>query len=336
MTETRPVDGIARLIDGFRISQAIHVAAVLGIADLLKDGQRASDDLAAATDTDPDGLYRLLRALASVGVFREGPDRKFGHTLLSECLRFDAEQSIAGWARLIGQEYFWGTWGHLMTGVKTGKNVFPQIHGTDVWTYRSTRPELNAQFNAAMTSRSRAAAPLIVNAYDFSGFSVIIDVGGNRGALLADILTANSGPRAINFDQPHVVSDNDLKEAGVAAERYELVSGSFFESLPGGGDAYILKSIIHDWADEESVAILRVCRKAMEPAAKLLIIDQVVPPPNEGPVTKFLDLNMLVLPGGRERTEDEFRALLEASGFRLSRVVPTAPDNVSIVEGVPV
>jgi hypothetical protein len=325
-----------RLIDGFRISQAIHVAAVLGIADLLKEGQRAGDDLAEATNTDPDGLYRLLRALAAVGVFQEGPDGSFSQTALSECLRSGAEQSVAGWAKLIGQEYFWGAWGHLMTGIKTGKNVFPQLHGTDVWTYRSTRPEINAGFNEAMTSRSRAAAPLIVNAYDFSGFRLIVDVGGNRGALLADIMTAHPGPRAIVFDQPHVVSDEDIKAAGIANDRYETASGSFFESVPAGGDAYILKAIIHDWEDRESIEILRVCRKAMEPAARLLIIDHVVPPPNEGSVAKFLDLNMLVLPGGRERTEDEFRGLLEASGFRLSRVVPTAPDDVSIIEGVPV
>jgi hypothetical protein len=240
-----------------------------------------------------------------------------------------------GWARLIGEEYFWGAWGHLMTGIKTGKNVFPQIHGTDVWTYRSAKPELNATFNAAMTARSSAVAPAIVAAYDFSVFPVIVDVGGNRGALLAAILAANPGPRAINFDQPHVVSDADLKAAGIRKDRYELVGGSFFESLPTGADAYIVKSIIHDWTDAESIDILRVCRKAMEPGAKLLIIDHVVPPANEGIVAKFLDLNMLVLPGGRERTEDEFRALLEASGFQLSRVLPTMPDNVSIIEAVP-
>lgn len=328
----RPFVSLARMVNGFRVSQAIHVAAVLGIADLLKDGARKCDDLAKATDTHPEGLYRLLRALAAVGVFNEGSNRDFSLTPLSESLRSDAEEPARGWAVLIGQEYFWNTWGHLLKGIQTGKNVFPQLYGTDVWSYRADRPELNAIFNDAMSTNARALSQRLVAAYDFSQHTVIVDVGGGRGTLLADILAANPGVRGIVFDQPHVVSDEDLKAAGVV-DRCEVVGGSFFESVPEGGDAYILKSIIHDWTDEDSVAILKVCRAAMAQGAKLLVIEQVVSGPNEGPVTKLSDLNMLVLPGGRERTEEEFRRLYEASGFRLVRIVPLAPDGYCVIEG---
>ncbi|MEX0684109.1 MAG: methyltransferase [Dehalococcoidia bacterium] len=334
MTDERPITTLMRMIGGFRVSQAIHVAAVLGIADLIKDGPRSSEELAQATSTDPDGLYRLLRALASVGVFHETAGRTFGLTPLSECLLSDAREPGSGWALLIGQEYFWNTWGNLLTGVKTGKNIFPQLYGTDVWTYRSERPELNEIFNAAMTSQSRSVSGLLLAAYDFSQFSNVVDVGGNRGALLADILAANPTVRGVVFDQPHVASDEDLRTAGVA-DRCKVVVGSFFESVPEGGDAYILKSIIHDWPDQESAEILRVCRKSMGTGSRLLVIDRVIGDPNMGPATKFLDLNMLALPGGRERTEDEFRQLFDASGFRLTRVVPLGSDEASVVEGVP-
>lgn len=333
MAETeRPITVLMRLIGGFRVSQAIHVAAVLGVADLLRDGPRTSDDLASATNTHPEGLYRLLRALAAMGVFAEGEDRTFAQSPLSECLRSDAEEPARGWAVLIGQEYFWSTWGHLLKGIQTGENIFPQLYGEDVWTYRSSRAKLNEIFNDAMTSISKSVSRLLLSAYDFSQYKVIVDVGGNRGTLLAEILTANPGVRGVVFDQPHVVSDDDLKAADVA-DRCEVVGGSFFESVPKGGDAYILKSIIHDWTDEDSVAILKVCRKAMTPGTKLLLIEQVVSAPNEGPVTKLSDLNMLALPGGRERTEEEFGQLYEASGFRLTRVVPTAPDGYCVIEG---
>jgi hypothetical protein len=323
-----------RMVGGFQIAQAIHVAAVLGIADLLKDGPRSCEALAGQTETNAEGLYRLLRALASVEVFREGPNRTFSLSPLSECLRADSPESVRGWAVLIGAEYFWSAWGNLLRGVKTGENVFEQMHGMDVWEYRSTRPELIAIFNQAMTSNSRGVAQAVVGAYDFSPFKLIVDVGGNRGALLAAILTTHPDARGINFDQPDVVSDADLKDAGVA-DRCELVGGDFFESVPPGGDAYVLKSIIHDWPDDDSIAILKTVRQAMKPDARLLIVEQVVAPPNEGPSAKFSDLNMLALPGGRERTEEEFARLFEASGFRLTQVAAPGPDTYCIIEGVP-
>ena len=330
-----PIRALMRMLMGYQVSQAIHVAVVLGVADQLRDGARSSDDLASVTRTDPGGLYRLLRALAAVGVFEEGADRAFSLTPIGQHLRTDLPESAAAWAAYIGQPSFWNTWGSLSAGVKTGENVFRQLHGEDVWTSRARDPQLSRLFDDAMTSRSSAVSRQVVAAYDFSQFSIVVDVGGGRGGLLAEILHANPDVHGILFDQPHVVSDELLTVAGVH-ERCDVVGGSFFESVPPGGDAYVLKSIIHDWEDDESKVILKTCREAISPDGKLLLVEQVVGPPNEGPMTKFSDLNMLVMPGGRERTEQEFAQLFKASGFKLTRVVETAPDQSCVIEGVPV
>lgn len=329
-----PAQALIRMVNGYQVSQAIHVAAMLGIADLLRDGSRGCDELASATGMDPGGLYRLLRALAAVSVFEEGPDRTFSLTAMGEHLRTDSEVSIAGWAKLIGQEYFWNTWGRLVVGAESGKNIFHQLHGEDVWKWRARDPQASRIFDDAMTSRSMASSRQVIAAYDFSRFSLIVDIGGGRGRFLADILAANPSARGILFDQPHVVSDELLTAEGVG-DRAEVAAGSFFESVPPGGDAYVLKAIIHDWEDAESIAILENVRKAIVPHGKLLLVEQVVGPPNAGPATKFSDLNMLVMPGGRERTEEEFARLYEASGFRLERVVRAMPDGMCVVEGVP-
>lgn len=334
MPEETPSQTLMRLVTGFQVSQAIHVAVVLGVADLLREGTRTSDDLAKACGADSGGLYRLLRALAAVGIFEEGADQTFSQTPMSEQLRTDSPTSVAGWAKLVGQEYFWNTWSHLLKGIMTGTNVFQQLHGEDIWTWRSRDPELSRIFDDAMTSRSAQSSRQVIEAYDFSGYSLIVDVGGGRGRLLADILASNSNARGILFDQPHVVSDELLKAEGLAG-RVEVVGGSFFESVPPGGDAYILKSIIHDWEDAESIAILRSVRKAIAQNGKLLLVEQVIGPPNAGPRTKFSDLNMLTLPGGRERTEEEYARLYKAAGFRLTRVVSPAPDTHCVIEGVP-
>jgi SAM-dependent methyltransferase len=329
------MQALMRMINGFRVSQAIHVATVLGIADLLRDGPRDVTDLASACDADPEGLYRLLRALSAVGVFEETVDRTFAQSSISEHLRTDSIASAAGWARLIGQEYFWSTWGQLALGIKTGKNVFPQLYDEDVWSYRARDPALSRIFDDAMTSMSSLSSRQVIEAFDFSQFSLIVDIAGGKGRFLTDILTANPDAHGILFDQPHVVTDELLKTAGVA-DRAKVVGGSFFEPLPPGGDAYILMAIIHDWEDAESNAILNNVREAIAPDGKLLLVERVVEQPNAGPMTKFSDLNMLVLPGGRERTEEEFGRLYEASGFRMERIVRAAPDGMCVVEGIPI
>ena len=325
-------DTIWRMVNAFQDSMAIHVVATLGIADLLRDGPRSVADLASATGSDELALFRLLRALASTGIFAEGPDGRFRQSPLSELLRTDAPGSVRAWAMYVGRPYTWTTWGHFADSVKSGRPVFPDLFGTDLWTYRSTRPEENAIFDAAMTGISAAAAAAVAGGYDFSQLSRLVDVGGGRGELLAAILAANPDLRGVPFDQPHVVADAGelLQEAGVA-ERCEVVGGSFFEAVPPGADAYLLKSVLHDWDDPEAIAILRRCRAAIPPSGRLLVVERVVRPANEPDGTKLLDLHMLVMLGGRERTAAENAALLDQAGFRPGRVIPTSSP-YSIIE----
>jgi hypothetical protein len=331
----RPVAELRRLANGYQVSQAIHVAATLGIADRLAEGARSSDELAAETAADPGALYRLLRALAGVGVFREEDDRRFALTELGDSLRSDAPEGIAGWARFAGGPSHWRAWGELLHSVRTGENAFRHAHGTDVWTYRAQRPEESAIFDGAMMALTRSANRALVEAYDFGRFGTIVDVGGGNGALLALLLARYPELEGVLFDQPHVVSGaSDVLGAAGVADRCRVVDGSFFEGIPAGGDAYVLKAIIHDWQDEESIAILRGVRAVVPGEGALLLIERVLGPPNTDAATKLSDLNMLVSAGGRERTADEFDALLAAAGFRLVDVTPTAA-GLSVIEGAP-
>jgi precorrin-6B methylase 2 len=333
--DQRPSAMLLDLVNGFKVSQAIHVAVTLGIADLLKDGRRNSDDLAAATCTHPGSLYRLLRALAAVGVFREDPDRGFTLTPLGECLRSDASEPVAPWAVFIGQPEYWQAWGHLLDSVRTGEHAFRHVHGINTWEYYARNPEAGTAFNRAMTSRSRRQANAVLNACDFGRFACVVDVGGGQGALLGEILAKHQSVRAVLFDQPHVVAGAEevLRAFGVA-DRCQVVGGDFFEAVPSGGDAHVLKFILHDWEDEQATAILRTCRRAIAPKGKLLVIESEISPPNEGATDKILDLTMLVHTGGRERTREEWAALFAAAGFRLVGATPTEAQ-VSIIEGVP-
>jgi SAM-dependent methyltransferase len=329
----KPSEQLLRLVNGFRISQALHVVATLGIADLLKDGPRASQDLAAATGTHPRAL--VLRALAAAGVFRESADQTFSLTPLGDFLRSDASEAVGPWAVYIGRAPAWQAWSKLLHSVRTGENAFRHVHGMDVWTYRSRHTDEGAVFDAAMTALSRGVSEAVASSYDFSRSSCVVDVGGGQGAMLAAIVSAHPGLRGILFDQPHVVSraQDLLRSAGVA-DRVEVVGGSFFEAVPPGGDVYTLKAILHDWDDAASTAILKTCRRAIRPGGKLLIVEQVVAPPNEGLDAKFSDLNMLVSPGGQERTRAEFAALFEAADFHLATVIPTGT-RTDIIEAVP-
>ena len=236
--EPSPRDTMLQLTNAFRASQAIHVAATLGVADLLEDGPRSVDELAQATGTHASTLYRLLRALASVGVFAEQPDGQFRATPLAEYLRTNAPRSLRAWAMQIGQQYLWTSWGHLLHSVRTGEPAFLELYGATAWEYRQAHPEEDAVFNAAMTALSAGVVEAIVQSYDFSGIDVLMDVGGGEGVLLAAILEANPALRGVLFDQPHVVTGaKDLLERASVADRCEVVAGSFFESVPGGADA---------------------------------------------------------------------------------------------------
>ena len=327
---TDPATTLHRLVTGYQVSQAIHVAATLGIADLLADASRTGDELAALTNTHPPTLYRLLRALASIEVLHELDGRRFELTPLGEPLRSDVPGSMVDLAAYMGRPYRLQAWGGLLHSVRTGENAFRHVYGTDVWTYRSTRPDESAIFDRAMTSLSRGATAALLAAVDFGGFRTVVDVGGGNGALLAAILAAHSHVQGVLFDQPHVVSGAAalLEHAGVA-DRCRTVGGSFFESVPEHADAYVLRAVIHDWDDDASIRILTAVRHALADNGRVLIVEYMIAPPNEGREAKFSDLNMLVGPGGRERTREEFAALLDASGLRLARVIAAGSQSVA-------
>jgi hypothetical protein len=334
LSQEQAAGDLHRLIKGFQISQAIHVAAVLGVADHMATGPRASDEIAAAVGAHPRALYRLLRALAAIGVLSEHENRRFSLAAMGECLRSDAELSVRPSATYIGQAYRWQTWGHLLHSVKTGENAFRALHGMDSWAYRERHPEQNAIFNAAMTANSRRVDRAIVAACDFSRCERIADIGGGQGSFLAATLAANPEARGVLFDLPHVVATAaPVFEAAGVGNRCEVVGGSMFESVPQGCAAYVMKFILHDWDDADCIRILQACRQVMPSDAKLFVIERLVGLPNEDPAVKLSDLNMLVGPGGQERTREEFAALFRAGGFRLADTVSTtAPVTVIIGE----
>jgi hypothetical protein len=329
-----PADALRRLANGYQVSQAIHVAAALGIADLVAAGPRAIDDLAAAAGADERSLYRLLRALASVGVFREEEGRRFALTPIAEYLRRDVPRTLYGWASHVGRPYYWQAWAYLLHSVRTGENAFAHVHGTDVWTYRADHPGESAVFDRAMADLTAGLHVSLLDAYDFGRYASVVDVGGGTGALLAALLSAHPGMRGVLLDQPHVVSAarDGLDGAGVLG-RCEIVSGSFFDAVPAGADAYVLKAIIHDWEDEDALRILGACRRAAAPGAAVLVIERELGAANENAAAKFGDLNMLVGPGGRERTTDEYASLLAATGFRFAGVTPSS-SGWHVFEGV--
>jgi O-methyltransferase domain/Dimerisation domain len=329
----RPTIALRRLVNGYQVTQAIHVAVTLGIADLLRDGPRSSGDLADATQSHAPSLHRVLRALAAVGVLHEGDDGRFALTELGEGLRSDAAEPVGGWAAYVGRPAHFQAWGALLEAVRTGENAFASVHGCDVWEYRVHHPEDGAIFDRAMTDTSRRANRELLDAYDFGHFARAVDVGGGHGAFLAAVLAAHRELHGVLFDQPHVVADAPavLDAAGVR-DRCEIAAGSFFDGVPAGGDAYLLKAIVHDWEDDDALRILRGVRAAIADGGAVLVVERELGPPNTEPEAKLSDLNMMVGPGGRERTRDEFAALFAESGFELERVVST-PIGLHIFEG---
>lgn len=325
---------LMNLLGGKWVSQAMAVAAELRLADLLKDGAKPTAELARATGASEDGVYRLLRALASVGLFAESGRRTFRLTPLGKSLRSDTPESRGGYARFTGHESTWRPWGELRYSVRTGQPAFDQVFGMPVFEYFAKTPEAAAVFDAAMTSISTFESKAVVEAYDFSGIGTLVDVAGGHGLLIATILKANRKMRGILFDLPHVTAGALalLRSHGVA-DRCGIASGDFFGAVPEGGDAIILKHIIHDWDDERAVQILRNCHRALRPGGRVLIVDAAIPLGNAAHFGKLLDLEMLVLtPRGRERTRDEFRDLLKSAGFAFKRAVSTAT-HLSVVEG---
>jgi hypothetical protein len=243
--------------------------------------------------------------------------------------------SLHGLARYAGRPYFWQAWAELLHSVRTGENAFRHVHGEDVWSYRAKRPDESAVFDGAMQARTGTSVGAILAAVDFSRYGTVVDVGGGNGTLLAAVLAVNPGVKGVLFDQPHVVAGAEaVLAAADVADRCRVVAGDFFDSVPSPGDAYLLKWVIHDWEDEEATAILRVVRSATAAHSRLLVVERDLGPPNEAAPAKLSDLNMLVAPGGRERTREEYAALLDAAGFRLDAVTPAGPE-LAVFEGAP-
>lgn len=328
-----PLDELRAMVTGFRLSAALSVAADLGLSDQLASGPRTVADLASTVDADQDTLGRLLHALATVGVYAEHDDGSFSNTRLGEGLRSDVPGSMRPLARTLTDPAMWSAWGHLGHSVRTGDNAFRALHGVDVWTHRQGEPEHNAIFNDNMTALSSLVAGAVASAYDFSGLSSVVDVGGGQGVLLEAVLSRHDHLTGTVFDLAHVVAD--VPPAGLAeslASRWEVVTGSFFEAVPAA-DAYLLKSILHDWPDEECRTILGTCRRGLNANGVVLVVEAVLGRRGHEIDVAFSDLNMLVLPGGRERSKTEYAALFGAAGLHLSRVVDTGT-RFSILEAV--
>lgn len=325
-----------RMICGFWVSRAIYVAAKLGIADYLQKQPKTAEELAAVTDTHAPSLYRLLRALASVGIFVEDDKHRFGLTPLAATLQTEAPFSLRFMAIAeLGDVHYLG-WGNLLHSVKTGETAFNHATGMSIWDYYTQHPKDSKPFDRAMTDLTATVVEAVLESYDFSSFSTVVDVGGGRGSLIAAILKTNSTLKGILCDLPTVIEDapHQLVADGVA-NRCAVVAGNFFESVPVGGDAYLLKWIIHDWDDVNAIAILKNCHQAMPDNSTLLLIEQVISPKNGLPFAQLMDLNMLVMMGGRERTAAEYSSLLQATGFQLTRIIPTLSP-VSVIEALKV
>jgi len=332
MESLSPQQQMSRMLTGYWVSQALYVAAKLGLADSLKDGPRTADDLSPATQTHPKALYRLLRALASVGVFAEDDHHRFSLTPLAECLRSDVPGSQRSLAIMTGEEHY-RAFGQLLYSVRTGKIAFEKLFGVPVFDFLQNHAEQAKVFDEAMVGVHGRESAAMLDAYDFSGVRVLADLGGGNGSLLSAVLRKYPAMRGVLFDLPGVAerAKANIQVAGLA-ERCQVVGGNFFEAVPGGADAYLLRHIIHDWDDIKAKTILQNVHRAMGKDSRLLVVESVIPPGNAPSFAKLLDLTMLVIPGGQERTEDEYRTLYEGSGFRLTRIVPTTAE-VSVIEG---
>jgi O-methyltransferase domain/Dimerisation domain len=320
-----------QMATGYWISQAIYVAAKLGIADLLEDGPQSSAILAAATQLDAPSLYRLLRALSSIGVLSQVDGDRFSLSRLGSPLRSNVPGSLRAIVITIGEIHYQAC-GELLHSVQTGAPVFNQAFGTNLFEYLQQNTEAAGAFNRGMTNLACLLAHAVVLAYDFSGIASIVDVGGGEGELLMKILELYPETSGIVFDLSNTFGSP--KRNVTSAERCSYVAGNFFDSVPEKADAYLLCGVIHDWSDDRAVVILKNCRKAMAQNGRVLILEMIVPTARSASFSKILDLNMMVMNGGRERTKSEFHALLAAADLRVTRIVSTlAPQ--SIIEAIP-
>jgi hypothetical protein len=322
---------MANYITGAWISQLVYVTAKLKLADLVAQESRTPEELAGLTDTRPEPMARTLRALASIGIFRSDQNGRYELTPLAETLRSDVPGSQWALAIMMGDEHY-QCWGELLYSLQTGKKAFDKLYGQPIFDYLGDNPESAKIFDAAMTSvHGRESLPM-AQAYDFSRFESVVDIGGGNGSLLSTILKEHPGVQGIVYDLPGVIArtKETIAQSGVE-ERLALQSGNFFKSVPAGADCYLMRHIIHDWTDEECGVILKNCHDAMSDDATLLIGESVIPENDEPFFGKLLDLTMLLIPGGKERTAEEYRTLLADNGYEMTQIVPTATE-VSFVE----
>ncbi len=323
-----------QLLLGVWVGSAVAALARLGVPDHVDDTPRSAEEIAAKVGARPDLLYRLMRATASVGVLAETPDGKFVETPMSVPLRSDAAPRWKNVAMFCTDPWHVKGWGELAETVKTGELPAERWGYSDIWDYMRKHPDEGANFDRGMTDVSTGDAPAVCAGYDFSGIKTIADIGGGQGLLLATILEANPGMRGTLFDQPGVIEGAKDGPTEKVKDRVTLVGGDMFQAVPQGMDAFIMKHIIHDWTDEPCIQILKACRAAVNPGGRLLVVDSVLPGPGQFHVGKIADLEMLLFPKGKERTEAEFRELFAKAGWKLSRVVPLQA-NSFVIEGTP-
>ena len=326
MVESNPFSTVLEMAGGYCLSRCLHVVTSFGIADALGDSSRTAAELAAICDVDPEALARMLRLLSAYGIFRlEG--NRFAHSPSSQLLRSDHPQSMKDLVRMFGLNMNWRVYEQLAYSLKTGRPAAQNVVPEGFWSYFADHPEENAIFNAAMTGKANAHVGALVSTYDFSRFKVIGDIGGGHGHLLRAILESSPSAKGILFDQPHVIKEVTTD----ASDRLTLQGGDFFKDDLPVCDAYILMEVIHDWSDEDSIAILKSIRHNAPLDAKLLLIEQIIPDDSGPDWSKMLDIHMLALLGGKQRTSQEYETLLKRSGFTLQRQIDT-PAGISILE----
>ena len=337
-TPIPPQFQLSRMVASLWIPQTLYAAASLGVPDAVAPDGSSSDAVAGAIGADPGAVERLLRAMVGLELCTQADDGRFTLTPLGMCLRADSPDSVRSWVMLMGGDMVWRCWGHLAECIRTGEPAPKLLEGKDTFEWIAAHPAEFAVFDHSMQELTRRAAPAIAAAYDFAGARSVVDVGGGHGALVCGILQKNPALRGVIFDQPHCAPGAAAvaKNAGVA-DRCEFAAGSFFERVPADADVYLLKSVIHDWNDERSIAVLRTCRAALRGDARVVLVEVVVPArPGTSPLDQMIagtDLNMLVMTGGRERTKAQYKSICEAAGLRITRIIPTATA-FSLIEAV--
>lgn len=327
MTEPNPVSTLLQIAGGYCLSRCLHVVADLGVADVLDEGtSQPAADLAKAVGAHPDALGRVLRLLSAHGIFESHSDA-FGHSPASLLLRTDHPQSMRSFARMMGLPITWAAYGSLEHAVRTGLPAADKVQPGGFWAYFATHPHASSIFNGAMAAKAHGQVAGVLASYDFSGFGRIGDIGGGRGHLLRSVLDSAPKAKGVLFDLPHVLEE----AAGLVSERLTLQAGDFFKDALPVCDAYLVMEIIHDWADREAVAILKAIRRAAPPHAKLLVIETIVPDDPGPHWSKALDIHMLTLVGGLQRTRQEYEALFDSAGFSFEREIDTGAD-ISILE----